>query len=135
MVQRVNGNIQVHTTGCELCVYDACKFASTLNPDEKAIVFNTCSFVEDREIENLMISRLLRKAYPDHKMYIIGCDVNYHKDYFDGIADVLMTNEEVREIIESRDIKDGESSYTSANGKIAITFSFRTCFENPSVRR
>ena len=106
MVQRVNGNIQVHTTGCELCVYDACKFASTLNPDEKAIVFNTCSFVEDREIENRMISRLLRKAYPDHKMYIIGCDVNYHKDYFDGIADVLMTNEEVREIIESRDIKD-----------------------------
>lgn len=25
---------------------------------------------------------------------------------------------------------NGESSYTSANGKIAITFSFRTCFEN-----
>ena len=103
LAQKVNGNIQIHTTGCELCISDACKFASTINPDEKAIVFGTCSFIEDRERENEIILRLLKKAYPDHKVYVIGCDVDYKSEKFTEVADVLLKNKEVREIINCRE--------------------------------
>jgi threonylcarbamoyladenosine tRNA methylthiotransferase MtaB len=93
-------NIQIHTTGCELCIYDARKFANILPSDEKAIVFNTCSFLYDREIENILLLDLLTKAFPTHKLYIMGCDVvnnplNYQK-YNNAI---IYNNNQVNDII------------------------------------
>ena len=112
----LNKYIQVHTTGCILCISDALKFAGKLNQMEKAIVFNTCSFIENREIENKTLLNILRKAYPDYKLYILGCDVNYQKDYYAKIGDVVLTNEEVRNIIkgdyEYKPVKDNTRDQT-----------------------
>ena len=69
---KINNNISIYTTGCELCIYDACKFAGTLDLSEKAIVFNTCSFIKDREIENKLLLNILKKVYPDRKLYVLG---------------------------------------------------------------
>lgn len=96
---KINNNISIYTTGCELCIYDACKFAGTLDLSEKAIVFNTCSFIKDREIENKLLLNILKKVYPDRKLYVLGCDVDYQRDYYDKIADVTHTNMELRDII------------------------------------
>ena len=93
-------NIQIHTTGCELCISDAYKFANTLPEKEKAIIVNTCSFLEQREKENDLLLNLLSKSYSDYKFYILGCDVNNNKSKYNNFENVL-TNEEVSNIIET----------------------------------
>lgn len=108
--QMLGDNIQIHTIGCEASMSDAYNFACTLPKDEKAIVFNTCSFIEDRSIESQMLTRVLHKAYPDHKMYVLGCDVNLNKPKFEQDM-TLCTNEDVtkqichREILENVKVK------------------------------
>lgn len=92
------GNMQIHTTGCGLCIYDAHCFANTLNKNSKSIIFNTCSFIEQREIENHLLLNILKKAFSDYKFYILGCDVNNnykkYKDYGELIfnEDIIKCN-------------------------------------------
>lgn len=90
-------NIQIHTTGCELSVFDAKKFASTLNKNDKAIIINTCSFIEQREKENQLLLNILYRTFNDYKFYILGCDVknnaNVYKNY------TTYDNEQLRNIL------------------------------------
>lgn len=98
-------NIQIHTTGCNLCIYDARKFANTLPKDENAIIFNTCSVFKERERENQLLLNLLSVAFPNHKLYVLGCDVNNNPSSYNNFNNVY-TNEEIREIIETHFYKD-----------------------------
>lgn len=87
------GNIQIHTTGCGLCIFDALQFAKTLPQNEKAIVFNTCSFIKEREIENHLILNLLKEAFNDHQFYILGCDIDNNKDKYIHYGHLVSNNE------------------------------------------
>lgn len=90
------GNIQIHTTGCGLCIYDANCFANTLNKNSKSIIFNTCSFIEQREIENHLLLNLLKKAFADYKFYILGCDINNNYEKYKGYGELIF-NEDLRQ--------------------------------------
>lgn len=105
------GNIHIHTTGCELSIYDAKKFANTLPKDEKAIVFNTCSFLAERELENRLILDLLTEAFPDYNLYILGCDVTNNPTCYNKYKGIVYNNDEVNEIVNpiiKNDIKNNE---------------------------
>lgn len=102
MYQKLD-NIQIHTTGCELCVSDARKFAATLSKTENTIVFNTCSFLAEREYENHLLLNLLYYIYPEYKIYVLGCDINNNKDKYSTFTN-LYTNEEIHNCIQ--DIKE-----------------------------
>lgn len=108
-------NIQIHVTGCGLAEYDAKCFASTLPTDEKAIVFGTCSFLKEREIENMIILKLLSSVYTDHNFYLLGCDVNNNRDRYLKYGKVF-SNQEVKEIINNNKLK----VITSLNNKVRI---------------
>lgn len=107
-------NIEVHTTGCDLCVYDGRKFANTLDSNEKAIVFNTCSVFKEREVENRLLLSLLSKVYPEYKLYVLGCDVNNNPQNYEKYENRYY-NYEVSEIInkhfEKDDINDNDVIY------------------------
>ena len=104
--QMLGDNIQIHSIGCEASMSDTYNFACTLPLDKKAIVFGTCSFIEDRSMESIMLTDILHRAYPDHDLYIIGCDVNNHKEVFNAFPNVY-TNEEVKVRISDRKIISG----------------------------
>ena len=120
--QMLGDNIQIHTIGCEASMSDAYNFACTLPQDQKAIVFSTCSFIEDRSIESVMLTRILMKAYPDYKMYIIGCDVNLDKNKYD-YCDNVYRNEDVAQIIKNRKILED----------VRIKGVIPDCTENPII--
>lgn len=80
--QNIGDTIQIHTTGCDIAVYDARKFANTLPKDEKAIVYYACSVFNEREVENKLILELLSSAYPEYKIYVLGCDVQNNKEEY-----------------------------------------------------
>lgn len=105
LYQHINDNIQIHTNGCDICIYDARKFANTLPKDEKAIVYNTCSVFGIRELENKLILELLQKTYPDYKLYVLGCDVNNNPENYQKYDNVY-PNEEVQKTIEKDNIED-----------------------------
>lgn len=90
-------NIQIHTTGCELCVFDAQKFASTLNENDKAIIINTCSFIKQREMENKLLLNILTNTFNDYKFYILGCDVKNNPDIYKNYT--TYDNEQLRNIL------------------------------------
>lgn len=106
---KINDNIQVHTTGCDNCISDARKFASTLNSTEKAIVYNTCSMIHDREVENRLILKVLEKAYPDHKLYVLGCAVNHKPEKYECFKNTF-TNEDVAKIVNAEGVVDTGTS-------------------------
>lgn len=105
LYQHINDNIQIHTNGCDICIYDARKFANTLPKNEKAIVYNTCSVFGVRELENNLILNLLHTAFPDHKLYVLGCDVNNNPENYQKYDNVY-PNEEVQKAIETDNIED-----------------------------
>lgn len=105
LYQHINDNIQIHTNGCDICIYDARKFANTLPKDEKAIVYNTCSVFGIREIENKLLINLLKTTYPDYKLYILGCDVNNHPENYNQYENTY-TNEDIKNVIEVDNIDD-----------------------------
>lgn len=80
--QKLGENIQIHTTGCDIAVYDSRKFANKLPKDEKAIVYYACSVFNERETENKLILELLSSAYPDYKIYALGCDIQNNKEMY-----------------------------------------------------
>lgn len=98
-------NIQIHTTGCDLCIHDGRKFANLLPEDEKAIVFNTCSVFVERETENRILLQLLNKAYPEYKLYVLGCDVNNNPERY-KVYNNVYTNEKVNALINKNFKKD-----------------------------
>ena len=107
------GNIHIHTTGCELSICDAKKFANTLPKDEKAIVFNTCSFLAERELENKLLLDLLVEAFPEYKLYILGCDVTNNPTNYNKYSGLVYNNDQVNEIVNpitNTDIKDNENT-------------------------
>ena len=105
LYQHINDNIQIHTNGCDICIHDARKFANTLPKNEKAIVYNTCSVFGIRELENKLILELLQKAYPDYKLYVLGCDVTNNPENYRKYDNVF-PNEKVQEAIEKDNIED-----------------------------
>lgn len=99
------GDIQIHTTGCDLSIHDGRKFAATLPIGEKAMVFNTCSVFVERETENRILLRILRKAYPEYKLYVLGCDVNNNPSNYVEYDNVYR-NEVVSDIINRHFVED-----------------------------
>jgi threonylcarbamoyladenosine tRNA methylthiotransferase MtaB len=105
LYQKIGDNIQIHTNGCDICIYDARKFANTLPKNEKAIVYNTCSVFGIRETENKLLLKLLNTAFPDYQIYVLGCDVNNNPEQYQKYDNVY-ANEEVQKIIETDNIDD-----------------------------
>lgn len=77
-------NIDLHTVGCELSEWDGERIVETLletNKDD-IIVVNTCAVTEWSQLATEKVVDRLSKIYPDKKMYIVGCGVNYNPDYY-----------------------------------------------------
>ena len=92
------GNKDIHTVGCELNISDAISFAGTLPEDEEAIVFNTCSFLDDKEKQSQLLVQLLKDLYPEKKMYIFGCDVNNNPSFYSKYDNIYTSERSVDHI-------------------------------------
>ena len=91
--EKVSNNIEVHGIGCESRCADAYNFACLLPKDEKIIVFHTCSFIENRHTEDIIILNLLKEIYPDHKFYVTGCDTSFNADCYKPLN--IQTNNDI----------------------------------------
>lgn len=78
----------MHSIGCELSTWDLEHIVDLIgSSDEEIILFNTCAVTERAEKASKMVAYLLRNIYPDKKMYIIGCGVEYDKEhYYDNLG-------------------------------------------------
>lgn len=101
---KLGNNIQIHTTGCPNCIYDAYKYASALPSDEHAIVFNTCAFLEDRSIQGRILIDLLSTAFPDHTIHVLGCDVNHSPESYKS-CDKVVFNEDIAQLAITGDVR------------------------------
>lgn len=106
----VINNIPIHTIGCLLSRNDGINFAKTLT-DKNSVIVNTCYFVEQRAKENILIIDLIKKLYPEHKIYILGCGVKQLKEIYKDC--ICIDNKELNILI-----KDQKSK--SVNNKVSI---------------
>ena len=102
------GNIDLHTIGCELSEWDGERIVETIgkDTDEEVIVFNTCAVTNDAQRASEKVVQRLKLLYPDKKMYICGCGVNYNKEYYEKYG-ICLSNEE----------KFDKKSYDNVKGK------------------
>lgn len=78
------GNIDLHTIGCELSEWDGERIVETIKNDtnEEVIVVNTCAVTEQSQMGSEKVVEKLHQIYPNKKMYITGCGVNYNPEYY-----------------------------------------------------
>lgn len=87
----VLNNVDIHTVGCELSEWDGEQLANGIL--EPAILLNTCAVTEYSQIASEYLARILSKLYPEKKLYITGCGVNYNKEYYSKLGIALDNSE------------------------------------------
>lgn len=76
-------NVDIHTIGCELSLWDGERIAEMLNnKTESVLLISTCAVTARSQKASEMITERLTKIYPDKKTYITGCGVNYRPEYY-----------------------------------------------------
>ena len=91
----VLNNVDIHTVGCELSEWDGEQLANGIS--EPAILLNTCAVTEYSQIASEYLADILSKLYPEKKLYITGCGVNYNKEYYSKLG-IALDNSEKFEI-------------------------------------
>jgi threonylcarbamoyladenosine tRNA methylthiotransferase MtaB len=87
-------NIDLHTIGCELSEWDGERIVEIIKNDTKedVIVVNTCAVTEQSQLASEKVVEKLHYIYPNKKMYITGCGVNYNPDYYKNYG-ICLPNE------------------------------------------
>ena len=85
------GNKQLHTIGCELSEWDGERIIEKLGIDEPAIIINTCAVTESAKMVSDKVSKILKRIYPNEKIFITGCGVDYKKNC--GVYGTELVNE------------------------------------------
>lgn len=86
-----DGQKQLHSVGCSLITNDIRKLSTSL-PDDKIIIFGTCSYIGEAENYSKFLITFLHKCFPEYKIYAAGCDVNFDKEFYDKF-DQTFTND------------------------------------------
>ena len=98
-----DGQKQLHSVGCSLITNDIRKLSKSL-PDDKTIIFGTCSYIGEAENYSKFLIKFLHKCFPEYKIYAAGCDVNYDKEFYKEFDKAFTNN--MLEQYESNNIEE-----------------------------
>lgn len=105
------GNIDLYTIGCELSEWDGERILEKIKSfsnSSAAIVLNTCAVTAQSQKASEILADILWHIFPEKKLYITGCGVNFNKDYYEKYGAVCLENEKKFNACEYTDI--GEPS-------------------------
>lgn len=76
-------NCELYTIGCELSEWDGEKIMELCaKSPEPIIILNTCSVTDLTELASKKLAQRLKDMYPNNKIYIVGCGVDYDEKYY-----------------------------------------------------
>lgn len=83
--RKFNDKIELYAYGCPDSIWDLEVIASGINSEklEEPILFiDTCAAINLQEAISKRVVDRLTKIYPDRKIFITGCGVNYEPEYY-----------------------------------------------------
>lgn len=83
--RKFNDKIELYAYGCPDSIWDLEVIASGIDSEklEEPIIFiDTCAAIDKQEAVSKRVVDRLTKIYPDRKIFITGCGVNYEPEYY-----------------------------------------------------
>ena len=94
--KKVGEKIELYSYGCPDSIWDLETIAHCIDQDklDDTIIFiDTCCAIDIQEDISKRVVDRITSVYPDKKIYITGCDIEYDRAYYDGLG-ILFDNKE-----------------------------------------
>ena len=94
--KKVGDKIELYSYGCPDSIWDLETISHCIDQDklDDTIIFiDTCCAIDIQEDISKRVVDRITSVYPDKKIYITGCDIEYDRAYYDGLG-VLFDNKE-----------------------------------------